>query len=258
MGTEPSSGGIIGGARLTVLANTVVVAAACGRGDSAAATWTGTRDTIAGVEVVRNPAGPPGDAEARLRQLWRAADTGPERIWEDPGHLALGNGRIYVLDARAHRVYVLDSATGEDLGSFGGKGGGPGELQRPFGIGVLDDRVVIGNGGGPRIDLFEVSAAGAGDAVPVVYDRSVRIDFLPFTLETLPDGRLWLTGFSGRGGLRRLLALDGTSEPYEPPDTSVLDPGLTFEDCAQWSATANRLVRGCGKQFADAHRSCSA
>jgi hypothetical protein len=240
----------VNAARLIALATTAVATAACGQGDAASPTWAGTLDTIAGVEVVRNPgAGPAADAEAKLRPLWHATDTGPDGVWENPSRLAVGGGRVYVLDAQAHRVYVLDATSGDDLGSFGGEGGGPGELQRPFGIGVLGDRVVVGNNGGPRLDLFEVVAAGAGGG-PVAYERSIRIDFLPFRLEPLPDGRLWLTGLEGREGVTWLLALDGTSEPFASPDTSVVDPEFSFEGCGDWSASADGLVRGCPKRFA--------
>lgn len=50
-------------------------------------------------------------------------------------------GNLYVLDAPNHRVVVFDSA-GAFVRTFGGEGGGPGEMQRPWNLSVTGDGTV--------------------------------------------------------------------------------------------------------------------
>jgi len=74
------------------------------------------------------PVGEPGDAET-LYQFY-ASNTAVD-----------GSGNIYVLDHGANRVHVFDS-TGARLNVFGGRGGGPGELQYPFALAVSHAGIV--------------------------------------------------------------------------------------------------------------------
>lgn len=233
MQTEPNS------RRTTVVATMALAlgSISCSDGgDPMTPRWAGTLDTISGVEIVMNPETPLLDAADRpeAREVWRTTDTGAEGYWASPNRIAVGHGLVYVLDPGAAYVYSVDRQTGEGVGTMGGEGDGPGELQRPFDIGVLGDRVLIGNSGGPRIDLF--SSDGS-------YDRSLRIDFLPFGMEVTGDGRLMLTGLEQGSGITRLLDLDGKTTPYEAPDSSLVVAELDYDSCPRWGTGPSGLFR---------------
>lgn len=70
------------------------------------------------------------------------ADDGPEAFYE-VGRSAVdtdAEGRLYVLDRGNHRVVVFDRA-GRHVRTMGREGGGPGELQWPWGITVSPDGI---------------------------------------------------------------------------------------------------------------------
>lgn len=199
-------------------------------------TWQGTRDTVGPVEVVRNPAAPLLEASAvAVHELWRTSGEASGELWERPSVVEIGDGRVYVLDAQAHRVHVLDAGTGEPLFAFGAEGDGPGEFRRPFGIEAVGDVIAVGDGAGPGVELFSPDGE---------YRRSLRLEFLPFLLEGLPDGRLWVTGLGAGTAITRTLRLDGETAPWGAPDTSLIDPGLVFDDCPRWGGDREGLVRG--------------
>jgi hypothetical protein len=64
-----------------------------------------------------------------------------------PDLAADGSGNVYVLDSQSGRVHVFSSA-GEHLRSFGRRGGGPDELNRPIGIDVHESVVTVLNPSG--------------------------------------------------------------------------------------------------------------
>lgn len=198
--------------------------------------WLGTRDTIDGVVVVRNPGEPLLDrASIRVRELWRQAGGSGDDLWERPTHVAVGADRVLVLDRQAHRVHVLDARSGDPLVILGSEGGGPGEFQRPFGVEIVGDTIVVGDGGGPGLDLFSMDGG---------YARSLRLGFLPFLVEDLPDGRLWVTGLGEGTSEQRVVHLGGETLPFTAPDTSSVDPQLVFDDCPRWGPSREGLVRG--------------
>ena len=55
---------------------------------------------------------------------------------------ALG-GELYVCDAHNHRIVVYDLSTGSFVRSLGRRGSQPGELQSPFGLLAVGDRLVV-------------------------------------------------------------------------------------------------------------------
>jgi hypothetical protein len=76
--------------------------------------------------------------------------------------------RLYVLDAPSHRVLILH-ANGSGwrlLGSFGRRGGGPGELEAPYGLAVSGDGATAAVTDGGRVHFF----SGAGE-----YRRSAAL-----------------------------------------------------------------------------------
>lgn len=65
--------------------------------------WQGTREQLAGVEVVRNPATPMLDCgAARAGRLWRSGpregSAPPDSLWQNAASLALVADDVFVLD----------------------------------------------------------------------------------------------------------------------------------------------------------------
>lgn len=236
---EPACRG--GAVRLAaaVLVLACTLAAGCGAGErDGAPAWAGTRDTIDGVEVVRNPAEPLYDSAAvEVERLWTApSDEEQERmgLWERPVRLAVAGGRVYVLDNLAHRVYVVDAETGEWLRAFGRRGGGPGEFERPFGIVVRDDRIAVGSGGGASIEEFDT----AGE-----YLRTIRFDGVGFTLWPGSGDHYRIGGFTGpEGAAYHEIASDGTVEPVDRPEPAT-EPAYGLDDCSRSAASPDRMLR---------------
>ena len=78
------------------------------------------------------------------------------------------DGRVFVADSRADVVKVFD-ADGSFLKVIGNRGAGNGELRFPSAIAVDRDRVVIGDQGNHRVQIFDhegVFVSSFGHAVP--------------------------------------------------------------------------------------------
>ena len=101
------------------------------------ADWQGTIEEIDGVTVVKNPKEPMFEEE--VFSLDEELSIGEveglkEYMFSQIGNLAVnGNGNIYVLDRKECQIKVFDR-DGKYLQTFGKKGQGPGELNRPSGI----------------------------------------------------------------------------------------------------------------------------
>lgn len=123
-----------------------VAGAACGdpgdAGDGAG--WTGAVDTLSnGVVRVSNPArGVWTDAErwslVEDLRLGTGSGTGPELFGVAYALAVDAEGRMHVLDTQAPEVRVFGPG-GRHLGTFGGHGDGPGELQQPRGLAAGPD-----------------------------------------------------------------------------------------------------------------------
>lgn len=75
-----------------------------------------------------------------------------------PTFLALdeARGRLYVSDVVSHEVLVFDPGTGKKLFSFGGKGGGKGQLYGPQGIAIdKEGRIFVAEQFNTRIQVFD-------------------------------------------------------------------------------------------------------
>lgn len=221
-----------------VLGATSLLLSACAAGDAGAPTWTGTRDTIDGVEVVRNPAEPLlGDGAVAATIVWTEAgaefdsDAGP--LWEQPSHVRAADGVVYVLDALAARVYAHRATDGEPLATIGRKGPGPGELNQPSGLALLDGDVVVADGSG-EVEVFDPSGA---------HLRSIQPNGIVMGLDALGTDRLLLDRFQGPDSpWRTVLALTGESWSLEAPEWLVEKPADVAE-CGSIATTGATLLR---------------
>jgi hypothetical protein len=217
----------------------LLITAACTPQDHTA-TWTGRRDTIAGVEVVWNPAEPLHPSGATAELLWEAgseSDAESDSLWEQPSVARVAGSRVYVLDRMASRVYVLNTVDGRWVRTLGRPGGGPGEFEQPFGIAIVGDSVIVGNSRGNSLEVFDTEGN---------YGRTIRIERVGFTLFALPDRRLLISGFAGpESDMWMIRTLDGTADPVPAaiPDSSVTGDDLFGSDCLAVGVAGPLVVR---------------
>jgi len=110
----------------------------CGcNGSGPAASWEFSADTLpsGAIHAVNAPAlgvGPGWILREDLRVGTLDGD-GPASFGGLRGLAVLGDGRFAVLDALAQEVRVF-GREGDHIATYGGKGGGPGEFEAPFGL----------------------------------------------------------------------------------------------------------------------------
>lgn len=243
-----------------VLLAVLGLAGGCAAGDRGAE-WHGSREVIEGVEVVRNPGSPLlSEGSVGVELLWTAtggedqvsgavssgATSSEPMEWADPTAIARGGEHLFILDPMESRVYVLGAEDGGWVRTIGRKGGGPGELERPFGIAELGGVLVVGNGGRSAFDLFTVEGS---------YLRSVQVGGVSFGLYPLTGGRILANtitpGSDGsiQGGWR-LYRLEGE---HDAPDaieswpSSVAMPGGEVEggslECMRTGTAGAHIIR---------------
>ena len=137
----------------------VAAASAACDAEEAGPTWNGTVRDSAGVTLVVNPLDPQWTPE----QAWRvepdllvAQDPArPETLFGYVADVAVDDeGRMYVLDAQAQAVRVLDRRGGY-VRTLGGPGEGPGELSRfAFSVLAAPDTISVMDWGQSRITRF--------------------------------------------------------------------------------------------------------
>lgn len=233
----------------------VALASGCGAGD-AAGEWRGTSEMIDGVEVVRNPGTPLYDAgEVEVGLLWMVGgdaelaatsagagvaagpgDPGP-LVWAEPNAIRRSDTALYILDPMEARIHALDPVDGSWVRSIGRKGKGPGELDDPHGILLLDERVAVRNGGG----TFEVFAED-GDHL-----LSVRTGGLTFAGYPLPGGRILANTMLGLEARWQIHHLDGRADSVPSWPHSVAIPGAEAEggvlECQRTGTAGAFIIR---------------
>lgn len=143
-------------------------ASACSSESSGGASgaWESVRDTVGDTVVVRTVSGSVwGDTARLVPEVSIGVFDGPEEyIFGQIISLARGpDGTIYVMDRQvpALRVYNPD---GTYRTTFGRKGGGPGEYERPDGgLNVLSDgRIVLRDPGNARLQVYSPEGESLG------------------------------------------------------------------------------------------------
>ncbi|MGP1667157.1 MAG: hypothetical protein ACTS5I_14890, partial [Rhodanobacter sp.] len=69
-------------------------------------------------------------------------------------HAPDGSARLYATAKQADAVRVYDAETGKSIGSIGTPGSGAGQLSRPNGISVIDDRLFVVERDNHRVQVF--------------------------------------------------------------------------------------------------------
>lgn len=146
-----------------------------------------------------------------------------EYLFATVGSIAVDDDKnVYVLDTQAQEVRVFDS-TGTHAGTFGGRGGGPGELSQGEAIAVLaDGRLLVRDPANMRVQVF---GPASGETDEWSYDSGGH--FTDGPLYTDRRGRTYVFARDAsrdEGSVLVVLAPDGSpldtlSEPasdYEP------------------------------------------
>ena len=225
--------------RTAVLAFFVTLTACGSSADGPA--WAGRREMIDSVQVVWNPAEPILPAgQVTLTLLWHTqpSESNPDSIWERPSEVRVAEHGVYVLDNMASKVYRLDLEDGSWIGSIGKQGGGPGEIDRPFGLVLLDSVIAIGDGGKSAVSVFDLD----GRFLRTHAIEGFGMDLLPYGSDDLvvyamvPENR-------SIGGTYRVVGDDAPKENIafeQPPVTREEYPD---QDCMRTNKTTHLVVR---------------
>lgn len=200
---------------LVLAAALAAIPAACGPARPGRPAWSGTREVVGGVEVVRNPDRPlwPDDS-VRVERLWSApspAAADSLGLWQAPSGVAEAGGRVYVLDEMAHRIYVLDAATGGWTRAFGREGEGPGELKSPVALLASHSGIVLDDFGNASLERFGPDGT---------YRGSLHVDRMSFDLFSLGGQSLLMQ----TGGTWQRVDPEGHLTPFPWPESPPSAP----------------------------------
>lgn len=161
---------------------------------------------IVGVAVATGLGSRTGAANAgyHLVASWGGVGTAPDRF-EDPIGIAVARGKVYVADARNHRVQVFD-LSGKLLRAIGHGGTGPGALGRPMNIALANGKLYVADYWNDDIAVFSVDntplqVIGHGGSGPGKFKA-------PSGVAVLPNGNLVVADFYNQRVLE--LRSDGT------------------------------------------------
>lgn len=134
--------------------------------------------------------------------------------------MAVGeNGLLYVVDGQERQIRVFD-ASGRRVGTIGGRGRGPGELESATRFGVLGDTVWVADLLNRRLTLFssggDVLATLPMEGPQFTGSSGVLANVVPFSLE--PGGTV-------RGDLMYMIAVG----PEGRPGDAIPHPRLRFD-----------------------------
>jgi hypothetical protein len=142
----------------------------------------------------------PAVPRLRIVEIARPADRPDDAILGRPVAMAFDGARLLVADALDCAVKIF-SQDGRYLGSFGGKGQGPGELSFPSGVCVDGDVIAVADKLNLRIQLFDRQGRSRGGFV---------LPFTPDRVFALSAGRVLVTSTpTGRRSVESLLHIYG-------------------------------------------------
>jgi len=221
----------------TALVILIPTLAACAAGDSGAREWAGTRDTIAGVEIVRNPSAPLlADGAVAATELWAVDgnnETGGAPMWERPSSVRAHGGSVYVLDRMAGHVYRYSAEDGSLLATIGRKGQGPGEVAEPMAFAVRAGEVIIADAMS-EMEVFDTLGT---------HLRSIRPNGIVFDVYPFGPDRLLLHFARFTSGSRwAVLGPDGERQPLDPPAWTAEAP-QDVPDCILEATSGPRILR---------------
>ncbi len=226
--------------RVILLAVAAFAAAACEPphpGD----VWTTTADTLpsGAVRVVNAPPGPTAPPTWTLEEEARIGtrdQPGPASFGQLKGLVVTSEGDIVVLDAQAQEIRVF-GPDGSHRSTFGGKGGGPGELADAWGLMLAPDgELWVPELGNARMSVFHPRDG---------FRRSFPLEVFSFRFLwdglLAEDGRVLKPSITPGPPRRRILRVYGRemqlldSLPLpEPPATNPTNPEGAFS----WESTA--------------------
>lgn len=181
--------------------------------------WQGYSKVVDGVRVVVNPDTPLlPEGTFSLDHAWSISSD----AWAQPTAIGTLHDRLYLLDPKEGAVHII-STGGETVNVFGRLGSGPGELRSPVGIATTSTRIVVGDGGNGRLELFTPDGA---------YASTVRLSSPMFQVAG-SGGDLLLIQSLGRAGAewRAISVGDETAETFTFPSNAYADTLLG--DCAR-------------------------
>lgn len=125
-------------------------------------------------------------------------------------------GEIYSLSGRDNEVRVF-SAAGDFLRSWGRRGEGPGDFQRPHDLAVARDTVAITDG--DRVHFFDLAGNFLNAVWPGGQTGRYSLDTIHYSVDTIHSTDLgWVVGL----GLREVAT--GRREATVPQEVRSLDP----------------------------------
>jgi DNA-binding beta-propeller fold protein YncE len=138
-------------------------------------------------------------------------------------------GRVYLADTGNHRIRVLDAA-GREIGTWGQRGSGPGDLEEPMGL-ALDTRgnAYVCDNGNARVQVFD-GAGALVRAFPVPGWRAAV--YSEPKIAVTPAGTVWVTvplagvvrAYDPQGRLLRELRGRDDATPFRTPLGLAYDP----------------------------------
>jgi hypothetical protein len=179
-------------ARRAVAICLTLAGVACGTADREYH-WTGSVRTVDGIELVWNE-GPLAPGDLSLERLWetpRRPVKTDDTTWQNPTQVRATTDRIYVLDPPDGHVVAFGWA-GTLRGTFGRRGAGPGELERPTDLLLMDGLVGVTDRG--VIDWFDSSGttqgSGAVNTGVMAYRPGVSMPAMLLEVWPLGDDRV--------------------------------------------------------------------
>lgn len=182
------------------------------------------------VTVVRN-SGPQFPTPRRsVHTIWSLeGDPIVESEWGLPARIHYSDGRLFVLDPLARRVYTV-STEGVLIGTFGEAGAGPGEFLDPVGIATIGDRIAVADRRKGAVDLF----GRTGE-----YATSIRADGPIMEFFIHADS---LMVVSALGAPRKIRHPTNDGERIlEPPESWVIDDGES--ECTRLGSAGGFIVQ---------------